>query len=335
MEAIQGWLVSSPNPGEAIVRQAIVLRLLHAAGFDIWNPAEVVPEETNATGNRSDFLIRAGQGKFALEIKGMNITLGAQQFQQASTYAVNEGTRWAIVTNGRVWIAIDEHLPGRWEERVALKLELGQEGHTFADDLAALLDAETWRSDNFASAVEGIKSRQQQRLDEARIRREKTAVVEDIRTKYRIPTFDLAAEAAVEMNALTEAERDVLLGVPSRTTTDPAPQEIHFTYSLLGAEAHAIYRPADGSWTVKSGSTALNRVLGGNGTNAKGIEGRRQGQMKAGLLAEKNAELLEYVQDVVYKSPSMAAIDISGASRNGWDCWKDSEGRPAQHYRPQ
>lgn len=355
--AIGEWLAHSPNPGEAIVRQAIVLRVLHAAGFDIWNPAEVVPEETNATGNRSDFLIRAGAGKFALEIKGMNVTLGAPQFQQASTYAVNEGTRWAIVTNGRVWIAIDEHLPGRWEERVALKLELGQEGHTFADDLAALLDAEMWRVDGFADAVQNIKNRQQQRLDAARIRREKTAVVEDIRTRYKIPTFDLAAEAAVEMNALTEAERDVLLGRPMQKITaaqtptnarrqpptpilQPHPQtqkgkEIHFTYCLLGAEAHAIYRPADGTWTVQAGSTALNRVLGENGTNARGIEGRRQGHIKAGRLVEKNAELLEYVQDVVYKSPSAAAMDISGASRNGWECWKDVQGRPAQHSRPE
>ncbi|MBB6018859.1 DUF4357 domain-containing protein [Deinococcus radiopugnans] len=234
------------------------------------------------------------------------------------------------------------HNPGgTFEDHEVLKLELNQEGHTFADDLAALLDAETWRADNFASAVEGIKSRQQQRLDEARIRREKMPVVKKIQAKFKIPTTELAAAAAIEMNLLTEAERDVLLEVPSKTTktltakASDSPQEIHFTYSLLSAEAHAIYRPADGSWTVKSGSTALNRVLGGNGTNAKGIEGRRQGQMKAGLLAEKNAELLEYVQDVVYKSPSMAAIDISGASRNGWDCWKDAQGRPAQHYRPQ
>ncbi len=354
--AIGGWLAHNPVPGEAIVRQAIVLRLLHAAGFDIWNPAEVVPEETNATGNRSDFLIRAGKGKFALEIKGMNVTLGAQQFQQASTYAVNEGTRWAIVTNGRVWIAIDEHLPGRWEERVALKLELGQEGHTFADDLAALLDAETWRSDGFADVVQGIKSRQQQRLDEARIRREKTAVVEDIRTRYKIPTFELAAEAAVEMNALTEAERDVLLDRPAQNATavqsavnvrrqPPTPMlqphrltqetvEIHFTYCLLGAEAHAIYKPADGTWTVKAGSTALNRVPGENGTNARRIQARRQSSLKAGQLIEKSSELLEYVQDVLYGSASTAAMDIAGASRNGWDCWKDDQGRPAQHHRP-
>lgn len=102
MEAIQGWLVSSPNPGEAIVRQAIVLRLLHAAGFDIWNPAEVVPEETNGSGNRSDFLIRVGKGKFALELKGAGIALKGKPYEQVVTYAASEGTRWAMLTNGRI-----------------------------------------------------------------------------------------------------------------------------------------------------------------------------------------------------------------------------------------
>lgn len=361
VEAIQGWLISSPNPGEAIVRQAIVLRLLHASGFDIWNPAEVVPEETNATGNRSDFLIRAGVGKFALEIKGMNITLGAPHFQQASTYAVNEGTRWAIVTNGRVWIAIDEHLPGKWEERVALKLELGQEGHTFADDLAALLDAEMWRADGFAGAVQAIKNRQQQRLDEARILKEKTPLVQAFQKEHDIGSFGSAVKLAAQLGTITEAERDVLLGVPVQKVVSvksaadtrrqpPTPMlqphqktptvqdtagEIHFTYCLVGAEAHAVYRPADGSWTVKAGSTALNRVLGEEGTNAHGIQSRRQAHMHNGHLVEKSAELLEYVKDVVYRSASISAVDIAGASRNGWECWKDSEGRSAQHHRPQ
>lgn len=360
---IQQWLATSPNPGEAVVRQAIVLRLLQAAGFDIWNPAEVVPEETNATGNRADFLIRAGAGKFALEIKGMGVTLGAVHFQQAATYAVNEGTRWAIVTNGRVWIAIDEHLPGKWEERVALRVELAQEGDTFAHDLATLLDAETWRADAFAGAVEAVRQRQRQRRDEARIQREKRPIVEAIQAKYQIPTFELAAENAVEAGKITEAERDVLLGKPveqevvaqdspteprrqpptpmlqphqtTGSAEQPAAEEIHFTYRILEAEARAIYRPGDGTWTVLAGSTALNRVLGQDGSNARGIEKRRKKLSEVGQLAVKSHALLEYRQDVQYTSASISAVDIAGASRNGWICWKDAEGRLAQHYHPE
>lgn len=91
VRAIQGWL--DDPPGEAVVRPCIVLRLLLAAGFDIWNPQEIVPEETNAGGRRSDFLVRRGQGRFALEIKGMGVTLGNREYEQAVTYSVHEGSR--------------------------------------------------------------------------------------------------------------------------------------------------------------------------------------------------------------------------------------------------
>ena len=356
---IQQWLATSPSPGEAVVRQAIVLRLLQAAGFDIWNPAEVVPEETNATGNRADFLIRAGAGKFALEIKGMGVTLGAVHFQQAATYAVNEGTRWAIVTNGRVWIAIDEHLPGKWEERVALRVELAQEGDTFAHDLATLLDAEAWRADAFAGAVETVRQRQHQRRDEARIQREKRPIVEAIQARYQIPTFELAAENAVEAGKITEAERDVLLGKPVKQevaaqnsptkqrrqpptpmlqphqTTGKAEQppqpteEIHFTYRILEAVAHAIYCPADGTWTVKAGSTLVPEVK----AYATGVQLHRQQLLGTGQLIQQSDQI-EYAVDVVYPSPSAAAGAVSGASKNGWDVWIDDLARPAQFHRP-
>lgn len=335
---IQRWLTDSPNPGEAVVRQAIVLRLLQAAGFDIWNPTEVVPEETNSTGNRADFLIRAGAGKFALEVKGMGMTLGERDFRQAANYAVSEGTRWAIVTNGRVWAVIDEHLPGKWEERVVLRVELAQEGDTFAADLAILLDAETWRADAFAKAAEEVQQRQRRRHDEARIEREKRPIVEEIQAKYQIPTFELAAENAVEAGKITEAERDVLLGKAGKNTSGsdlpplppPSSSEVLFTYRIREAEARALYRPADGTWTVLAGSTALVAVK----AYAQNIAQRRAAFIQSGKLAQQDEQLLVYRSDTVYTSPSTAADDISGGSKNGWICWKDAQGRPAQDYRP-
>lgn len=61
VQNIQRWLPLHPNPGEAVVRQTIVLPLLQAAGFDIWNPAEVIPEETDKGGFRPDLLVVAGE----------------------------------------------------------------------------------------------------------------------------------------------------------------------------------------------------------------------------------------------------------------------------------
>ena len=61
VEAVLAHVQAAPQLGEALVRQVIVLRFLQAGGFDIWNPAEVVPEETNLGGRRPDFLVRAGE----------------------------------------------------------------------------------------------------------------------------------------------------------------------------------------------------------------------------------------------------------------------------------
>ena len=52
----ENW--NSPNLNEAAVRQVVVLRLLQAAGFNIWNPLEIIPEETSSGGGRIDILVK-------------------------------------------------------------------------------------------------------------------------------------------------------------------------------------------------------------------------------------------------------------------------------------
>ncbi|MDO4262864.1 MAG: DUF4357 domain-containing protein [Deinococcus sp.] len=327
LSSIQTWL--DDPPGEAVVRQCIVLRLLQAAGFDIWNPLEVVPEETNVTGHRADFLIRRGQGKFALEIKGMGVTVGPREYQQAATYAVNEGSRWAIVTNGRVWVVIDEHLPGKWEDRVALKVEMGQ-GDSFAADFFGLLDAEIWAQDTFAGAIQTVRQRQQQRRDEARIRREKRPVVEQTQAEFEIATFEKAAEAAVKMGRLTEAERDVLVGREEQSLGSVhSTPNVKLYYSAYGGQAAALLDPGTGRCTVLAGSQAVSEVK----EYAEGIRRERDQLIESGILCQEG-EFLVFQHDHDCKTPSRAAGIVSGGSKNGWDVWKDAEGRPAQHYRP-
>lgn len=329
VQAIQGWL--DDPPGEAVVRQCIVLRLLLAAGFDIWNPQEIVPEETNAGGRRSDFLVRRGQGRFALEIKGMGVTLGNREYEQAVTYSVHEGSRWAVVTNGRKWVVLDEHLPGRYEQRAALTLEMGHDTEHFASDLYAVLSAEVWERDALEGAVAQVRARQQRRTDEAKIRREKTRVVEATQKEFEIATFGKAADAASKMGRITEAERDVLLGLGEGVPSVPQ-RDIEFTSAVGEARATAIYRPGDGSWTVKAGSTARRELL--PGSSSRGVRNRRQKLLDEGVLTVLDDGLLVFARDLSHSSPSSAAADIAGGARNGWEVWRDTVGRPAQHHRP-
>ena len=71
----------------------------------------------------------------------MNVGLGPSEIAQAVSYALNEGVRWAVLTNGRVWVLLDEHKNGKPQEREVLRLEMTlTQPQPFADDLALLLE---------------------------------------------------------------------------------------------------------------------------------------------------------------------------------------------------
>ncbi|WP_344983249.1 DUF4357 domain-containing protein [Deinococcus rubellus] len=370
VKVIQHWLSSQPSPGEAVVRQAIVLPLLQAAGFDIWNPAEVIPEETDKGGFRPDLRVVAGKYQFVLELKGMNVGLHDKDYQQVAAYAGGKGIRWALLTDGRVWVVIDEHMQGPYSERIVLKLELVQKAAgVFSSDLAAVLDAASWTSGAFETRLSEVQQAQQKRRDEAQIHLEKRPIVEDVQSEYDIASFEKAAAAAVRMRLITEAERDVLLGAvqsqplspdgpqskqpeaqksgwqpkaqPTKAAkpefsaaksgglTGPAPSEIAFRYQPGQADARAFYFPAVGKWVVQAGSIASAEVK----EYAASVGKRRRAMLDAGEVALLEDGRLRYLKNVEYTSPSTAADDISGASKNGWIVWMDEQGRPAQYHR--
>ncbi|MFC4485855.1 DUF4357 domain-containing protein, partial [Cupriavidus campinensis] len=128
---------------------------------------------------------------------------------------------------------------------------------------------------------------------------------------------------------ITDAEGQVLLGNKPENTDSKV---IHFTYSIFEATARAVYKPSDGTWTVIAGSTALNRhmVIMDNG-----VVLRRRRYLAEGRMRLREDGLLEYVQNIVYNSPTTAAQDIVGGARNGWTSWVDSEGNLARIYKPE
>ncbi|ULH15650.1 DUF4357 domain-containing protein [Deinococcus sp. KNUC1210] len=355
---IAGWLTTVPNPGEAVVRQAIVLRLLQVCGFDIWNPHIVIPEETDKAGFRPDLRLVAGEHEFVLELKGMNVGIHEKDYSQVASYAGQKGIRWAMLTDGRVWVVLDEHLKGPYRERAVLKLELDQQDAApFAEDVSLLFDEQRWRSGAFEEAVRQIRAQQQRRQDVAQMLREYRPVVEEVQREYGISTFEQAVAAAVKMGLITEAGRESLLGLSGRPyrqdeATSGAPEKprlirkdskrkdskraagkspVVFSYQVGEATARAWYVSASGRWIVKSGSTAVSEVK----SYARGVANSRSNLLAAGKLERLDDGRLRFTQDVEYPSPSAAAGDISGGARNGWDVWKDEDGRSAQDYRAQ
>ncbi|GGQ98089.1 hypothetical protein GCM10008957_07980 [Deinococcus ruber] len=353
---IAGWLTTTPNPGEAVVRQAIALRLLQACGFDIWNPQTVIPEETDKAGFRPDLRMVAGEHGFVLELKGMNVGIHEKDYSQVASYAGLRGIRWAMLTDGRVWVVLDEHLKGPYLKREVLKLELNrQDAAPFAEDITLLLDEQRWRSGTFEESLTQILARQQRRQDVAQVLKESRPVVEKVQREYGIGTFENAVAASLKMGLITAAGRDSLLGIGTnpdqhventnlkhektpqinqiRTDTRKAIKKVPvvFSYRVEEATAQAFYSPETGRWIVTSGSTVVSEVK----SYARGVAKSRSNLLAAGKLERLDDGRLRFTQDVEYLSPSAAAGDISGGAKNGWDVWKDEHGRSAQYHRPQ
>ncbi len=344
---IARWLVLTPNPGEAIVRQAIVLRLLQAAGFNIWNPAEVIPEETDKAGFRPDLRLVAGKHQIVLELKGMNIGLHDKDYQQVAAYAGSKGIRWALLSDGRAWVVIDEHLPGPYTERAILKLELNQNDlDEFASDILEMLNAKNLREGLFEGSVSKIMYLQKERRNVALIHEEKRPIVQAVQIEFGIDSFEKAAAASAKMGLITEAERDVLIGVINANIVKKQElkiinkasakekivieEDMEFSYQIGDIVARAIFIASIGIWRVKAGSLAVEEVR----PYAAGVKKRRIQLLEDGSLEKLDDGRLRYLIDVDYSSPSSAADDISGASKNGWAVWVDDLGRPAQFHRP-
>jgi predicted type IV restriction endonuclease len=330
---IASWLGKIPNPGEAIVRQSIVLRLLQTAGFDIWNPEEVVPEETDKGGFRPDLRVVAGDYQFILELKGMNVGLHPKDYQQVVSYAGSKGIRWAILTDGRSWIVLDEHLKVPYEDRIVVRLDLKQNDMLdFISDIECLLSRKDWVESRFENKIRDIINAQEKRKDVAKIKKEKRPVIESVKKDYGISTFQNAAALSVRLGIITEEEFEILtsssessvnnevkLKQPKRSPKIVPKVEvktndlIEFTYVVGEAEAKATYHSMSGEWVVKAGSTAVGKIE----SYAKRVRRNREKFVAEGMMEELPDGRLVYKKDVVYKSPSGAADDISGASKNG------------------
>jgi hypothetical protein len=146
----RSWIHHPLN--EAATRQVIVLPLLWAAGFDIFDPEEVAPEVTDPSGGRVDLELRIdGKTRCVLELKRIGASLNDKAIVQAISYAVAKGIRWAIATNGVTWRFFDTHIvekPALEKDVLELSM-LDNDEEELAYNLFSVLHKENWETDGF------------------------------------------------------------------------------------------------------------------------------------------------------------------------------------------
>lgn len=148
VKALPAW--EQRNLNEAQTCQAIILPLLKMAGFNIWNPFEVFPEK-NSGGKNSyipDFTVCFEEkDKFIIEAKALGKELSDSEKVQALNYVNALGLRWAILTNGKQWIFLDNNiLEQEAAKKVALVLNLAEP--RAGEFLSALLNPMLWKAED-------------------------------------------------------------------------------------------------------------------------------------------------------------------------------------------
>lgn len=151
---------SKDSLNEAQTQQVIILRLLAALGYDIWNPFEVAAQQ-QIKGSVPDITVYCKAIRlFIIEIKVFAKKLTEQDYKQAVNYVNPIGLRWAIVTNGMEWHFLDNLKQADSKEKCALILNL--KNQTDAVHLFELLNKDLWENtqnieSEIAQLIEFIK----------------------------------------------------------------------------------------------------------------------------------------------------------------------------------
>ena len=93
---------------EEATKQSLIIPFIRELGYDIYNPAEVVPEYTadldTRKGEKVDYaILKDGSPIILIECKDVDVTLGREQRSQLTRYFMVTRARYAILTNGIIY----------------------------------------------------------------------------------------------------------------------------------------------------------------------------------------------------------------------------------------
>jgi predicted type IV restriction endonuclease len=140
---------------EAQTSQVIILRLLKALGWDIWDPEEVKAQDSSSKSYRPDFLLNVnGKPAFVLEVKALDKTPTDEDRTQVVNYANSQNIRWAVLTTGRVWEFFDNKEEAKAPEKRVLLFQL--DNPSAKEYLERTLSKSLWKEANASGKLSRI-----------------------------------------------------------------------------------------------------------------------------------------------------------------------------------
>jgi hypothetical protein len=127
---------------EEAMKTAVILKMLAALEYDVFDPTEVIPEFTADVGikkgEKVDYAISVG-GKITIliECKGPNASLDLKHASQLYRYFSVTDAKFAILTNGYDWeFYTDLDAPNRMDKLPFLSFQLNEMDQTSISELA-------------------------------------------------------------------------------------------------------------------------------------------------------------------------------------------------------
>lgn len=148
---------------EESTKQHIILPILQALGWDIFNPDEVEPELSTNEG-RPDYTLRLdGEAVAFLEAKSTKVPIfkggriDPSHARQLTRYCFDQGVELGILTNGLQWALLKAFEPGKSvDERVILAVDLiGQSTENAAERLRWLSKGKSLITGTFRRSTQG------------------------------------------------------------------------------------------------------------------------------------------------------------------------------------
>lgn len=221
---------------EEATKTSVVLPLIQAFGFDVFNLEEVIPEYVADVGlkkgEKIDFaLMIDGKLSVLIEVKPITMSLGNAQYSQLYRYFAVKEAKLAVLTNGReIWFFSDMDDPNKMDKKPFFTFDLQSYADGEVVDLARFQKhnfsvgaiREAASNLRFAKAAAAYLKKQLEAPEDDFIKLVGRQIFEGNITKAAVEPLKLAIKAALELLIRERIQDKLSVAFPTETPPSEA-----------------------------------------------------------------------------------------------------------------
>ncbi len=328
-------LAKNGQVGEENTKAVLVEPMLQALGWDTHDLDEVQREfRYKSQDNPVDYaLFVSARPRLFVEAKGLGRDLGNHKWKsQAVNYANTAGVEWCVLTDGNFWQVYKSNAPGDLEQKLFLETWLhSAEGRTppYEPHYVLSLLAKEKLTENAIQTLWQVLNvdRRGRKALLAMVEAKDPSLVRLLRSRAQLTKKEVEAflsRAEVTLDSPTIAVLPPKLKRHRRQFRGlPTPGIALAALRIRGKGVSAAGRATAEGFIVYSGSQAVPEEA----PHLKGLPVQLRAQLLAQGTLIREGDHLQFAQDHVFSSPSLAAQVVLGHSAAGSIEWRDEEGR--------